>query len=278
MKNPGDVLTDELVPVRREKEGVWRIYSSPFWGGGRPGGTSLQGWPLAAVAFLKQDRVVSSSRLEPATAVQQLLGTTLSFEFDAEAVRRHLSLATAVVSEVPALEIRSALRTSGPEIFDALALPERNGLPSSTARESISHIRSILRRGNPYAFISTGVSMRPAVRSGDVLLVEPWSPDSATSGDVVLYWRPGEEPDRDMLICHRLVSVTRTSSGLKIRTKGDNSRGTEAFIHGEGGEVLGKVVAITRAGRAAGPRGRLEGKARLAGSLAKAPLLALWRG
>jgi SOS-response transcriptional repressor LexA len=269
VRNPEDVLSDELVPVTRDEAGRWRAHPSPFWGGGRRGGTSLRSWPLASIAFVRKDRTLSVSKVSPAEAAQRLLQTVLCLERDPATATDLLALAARLCSDVPAVEIGSALETPATDMLGSVA-HSRPLASASPARETISEARSILRSGRPYVFVAKGTSMHPQLRAGDELLVEPTRREDLEPGDLVLYWRPAATPEDDLLVCHRLVARARREGEARVVTKGDRAAGVERFVDRREAEILGRVVSVTRAGRARRLPGRLVKWSRLAASLAGA--------
>lgn len=75
-------------------------------------------------------------------------------------------------------------------------------------------------------------SMRPMIRVGDILLVEPVKVEKLMIGDIILLERSG------MAITHRLVSV----KGTTLRTKGDAAWYLDLPVISE--SVLGKVTRV----------------------------------
>lgn len=88
---------------------------------------------------------------------------------------------------------------------------------------------------------TTGASMYPTIKSGDIVLVKPVANISEIraeygTGDIVVFLKPGD-PSR--LIAHRAVEITE-DNGLK--TKGDNSAVDGWIVHYD--DLIGKVVDI----------------------------------
>jgi RimJ/RimL family protein N-acetyltransferase len=83
-----------------------------------------------------------------------------------------------------------------------------------------------------------GESMAPLLRDGDRLRVEPLSGRTPAPGEVVVA-RRGER-----LVAHRLVEVI----GGEVVTRGDACRESDPPL--PAGELLGRVVAVERRGRA----------------------------
>jgi hypothetical protein len=275
MRDPADVLTDEMAPVRRDEDGTWRLYSSPFWGSIESGGVSLRGHPLAVVAFPRKAEELAAQPVPPGEATRRLLETVFCFEPGVAAARRNLAWAARLCSEVPAVELRTSRETPAEEIHRVLApwlskaALRRCAMPS--ARESISEIRRLLRRDGRHALRSSGASMRPFVRDGDTLFVEAGGAAGLRAGDIVVAWHPGTGPESDRLVSHRLVAKRRTSAGLRLTTKGDGLGTLERFVDGREAEVLGRVMAVSRDGVTRRVDGGLERIAGLVASMARMP-------
>ena len=95
-----------------------------------------------------------------------------------------------------------------------------------------------LRRGGRLRIKARGGSMIPFIWDGDLVLVSPADGSDILVGDVICY---GTAPRR--LLLHRVIR--RDGEGLVV--KGDALAFTELVSPGQ---VLGKVVAIERRGRA----------------------------
>lgn len=96
----------------------------------------------------------------------------------------------------------------------------------------------ILLENHRLRFKVRGSSMRPFLRDGDLVEVQPVSPDSIKPGEVVLCKLPGER-----LVVHRVVQADAEN----LLMQGD------ALPHPDGRiprqNVLGRVVAFTRQNR-----------------------------
>ncbi len=113
----------------------------------------------------------------------------------------------------------------------------------------------LLGRGLPVTIRARGGSMRPALRDGDVLTVAPLSAP-ARVGEVVAARRGS------LLALHRVHEV----QGGRVRLCGDACAQDDGFF--TPGELLGRAVAVRRAGRPLAP-------SRLGGALGR--LLGLLR-
>ena len=98
-------------------------------------------------------------------------------------------------------------------------------------------LRSLLDDGLIVRFRVSGISMAPAIRDGDEVLVE--RVPSFHRRDVVLF----RDPRSQRLIAHRVMSMR----GSTLVTRGDAAESPEAPI--ELADVLGRVVGVVREGR-----------------------------
>jgi hypothetical protein len=275
-----DVLSDELIAIRRTDDG-WRVSGTPFWGDFARGGISMRSWPLRTIAFLTQAPrdAVTMTPIVSSEATLRFLSCFLSFVFDAETAARNLKLVIQLCSEVRCVDASLTRKVSTNEIFRKLAPhlgPEiERRVPPANTREMISEFRSFLRKHKSYAFKPQGSSMRPWLKAGDSLFIQAGTESAFSSGDVLLYWRPGAKPDDDRLICHRMVARVPDLAGGASRyvTKGDSLSRFEGFENRRDAEILGKVAAVSRDGKTWPVTGRIGNLARLFGSLVATPLL-----
>jgi len=269
-----DVLSDEIVPVRRMDDGGWRIYSSPFWGEFGKGRGSLAGYRLAGVGFLKKAGRLSVDPLAPGEAVQRLLETLLCFELGREAIERNMQMVLGLASDVPMVLVSTALETPADQVLGEISRhgPNPPALPGAPrkSREMISELRSLLKNGGQHAIVSKGASMRPFIRSGDTLFIRALGERSPSAGDVLVYWIPGETEEADALICHRMIAGAPKSRTL---TKGDAFASIDRVRDGRDAEILGTVVALSRKGEVRPLQGRLAKLAALLTSLVAAPVV-----
>lgn len=86
----------------------------------------------------------------------------------------------------------------------------------------------------------TGGSMKPILRDGDGLTVEPYGCGKRRVGDIVVFY----DPEDDQKIIHRIVSIRKEG----IRTRGDHNARMDPWIL-EPGEIIGKVGFAWRGNR-----------------------------
>jgi signal peptidase I len=84
----------------------------------------------------------------------------------------------------------------------------------------------------------TGLSMLPAIWPGDVLLVRSQPSDQLQPGQILLYRRNGR------LTAHRIIRI----DGDHLLTRGDCVPALDQPV--QANEIVGRVVGITRNGRA----------------------------
>jgi len=278
-----DVLSDEIVIVRRGDEGVWRVHGTPFWGDFARGGISMRSWPLRTLAFLTQAPrdAVTMTPIVSSESTLRLLGCFVSFAHDRATVERNLALAVQLCEDVRSVDASLTKNVPTANIFRKLAPhlgPEvTRKVPPASPREMISEFRSFLRAHRSYAFKPKGASMRPWLKSGDSLFIQAAAETELAPGDILLYWTPGATADQDALTCHRMVGRVPAIRGSapKFLTKGDALSQIESFENHRQSEILGKVAAISRDGKTWPVPGRIGNLARLFGSLVAMPILKL---
>jgi hypothetical protein len=276
-----DVLSDEIVALRRDDEGSWRVHGTPFWGDFARGGISMRSWPLRTIAYLAQapSDTVTMTPIVSSDATLRLLGCFLSFALDRETVERNLALAVQLCAEVRCVEASLTKNVPTAEIFRKLAPhlgPDvTRKVPPASPREMISEFRSFMRKHKSYAFKPRGSSMRPWLKAGDSLFIQAVDEMELAAGDILLYWTPGATAAQDKLTCHRMVGrlPAMGGTGPRFLTKGDSLSQIERFENHRQSEILGKVAAISRDGKTWPVPGRVGSLARLFGSLVAIPIL-----
>jgi hypothetical protein len=126
-------------------------------------------------------------------------------------------------------------------------------------------VAEALTTGAVVRFSAEGTSMHPAISDGDVITIAAVSPDEVVRGDVLLY-----RNDKRVL-AHRVVEVTTRGVERVFRLRGDARDTSDPPVGAEA--VVGKVISVSRDGRAAPWRRRarrLRRPARTAASGAKA--------
>jgi hypothetical protein len=106
---------------------------------------------------------------------------------------------------------------------------------------------------------ANGVSMLPTLWPGDVLTVQSVRPEQVEPGEIVLYMR------QKCFFIHRTVSRDLTRNKTFLVTRGDCMFEDDPPIGG--GELLGKIIEVRRAGSIFMPARRLSPFRRLVGWL-----------
>lgn len=100
-----------------------------------------------------------------------------------------------------------------------------------------SVLTALLDEGKVVRFRASGISMAPAIRDGDEVLVEKSA--SLRRGDVVLF----REPRSQRLLAHRIISIA--GDGI-LMLRGDAAEGCEGPVARS--QVLGRVIGVERDG------------------------------
>lgn len=101
-------------------------------------------------------------------------------------------------------------------------------------------ISAVQKKGASFRFKATGSSMRPSIRSNDILTISPLQGIPPFTGEVTAF----RHPRSNRLILHRIVK----KKGISYSIRGDNQRLTDAHIPQE--NILGIVTRVERKGRA----------------------------
>ncbi len=100
--------------------------------------------------------------------------------------------------------------------------------------------KEILKRRGSISLKAFGGSMRPLIRSGDFLTIQPIDSDNLRIGDILAFRK---DSILNITIAHRLVD----KKGSFLITKGDAHIRPDSPILQE--KLLGKVIKIEREGR-----------------------------
>ena len=132
---------------------------------------------------------------------------------------------------------RIADRTS--HIADRIPLTPQQLLDLST---------ELFARGLSVRFRAPGWSMRPTIRDGEIITVEPIEASEVKKGDIILY-RTNEG-----VIAHRVVGIQKSGgSEDRFMLRGDAARDCDEPVDSH--QVLGRVVLVDRRGRHVNPYG-----------------------
>jgi signal peptidase I len=100
--------------------------------------------------------------------------------------------------------------------------------------------KDVLARGACLRFQARGGSMRPLIRDGDILEVQPVEVAEVRVGDVIFF-----RGHRENMLAHRLVNKTRAEDGeTKLIAKGDSASQFDRPVRPN--QLFGKVISIER--------------------------------
>jgi signal peptidase I len=119
-------------------------------------------------------------------------------------------------------------------------------------------------------FRADGLSMYPAIRDGELITVGPVDADRIVRGDVLLC------RSATRLLAHRVVAIAGHGNERVLQLRGDAKGACDAPV--AVGDVVGRVLSVSRKGRAIGLCGcaaRLRYKAWSAASRAKAFVMSI---
>ena len=103
----------------------------------------------------------------------------------------------------------------------------------------IELLRDVLGKGAPFRFRTSGFSMFPFIKDGDLVTVSPMLGSSPGLGDVVAFVQPGTR----RLAIHRVIG----EEGDSYWMRGDNSLQADGFIPKT--SILGRVKRVERNGK-----------------------------
>jgi|GEM_PF-443370 len=101
--------------------------------------------------------------------------------------------------------------------------------------------RDTLEKGKSVRFRAKGWSMRPFIRDGDFITVNPVGNSSIKIGDVVFY-----SPTENKVIVHRVIGKYKKDGRMTLVIKGDATFGLPDKVDSQ--SALGKVITIERNG------------------------------
>jgi signal peptidase I len=82
--------------------------------------------------------------------------------------------------------------------------------------------------------------MRPTLEVGDIAVTVQTRPESVKVGDIIQYWRAGDQAPT----IHRVIEISRAGGTTYITTKGDANTAPDEPIISSASQGLGKVVFV----------------------------------
>lgn len=121
----------------------------------------------------------------------------------------------------------------------------------SHSSELVDPARFILQSGLTLRLRAPGKSMQPSIGDGDVITLSPCTFSELRLGDLVSYVKPD-----GCLIVHRVIAISRRAGQEHLVAMGDNAYFPDLQVRPE--QVLGRVLAVERAGHELRVGGRLQ--------------------
>lgn len=113
----------------------------------------------------------------------------------------------------------------------------------SCSSAQLSELSSeILHAGLSLRLVGKGGSMRPMVREGDLLEIQPVDPSSVHRGEIVLCLL-----EDGRVVIHRVVRIDHRAAGLRFLVQGDQALEPDGWIGAY--SVLGRLVELERDGK-----------------------------
>lgn len=116
-----------------------------------------------------------------------------------------------------------------------------NGTVRLCSRDLLDLGEQLLSRGGSVRVEVTGTSMRPAIKSGDIVVGEPLLEGTAEPGEVVALRTEAGQP-----VVHRVVARRRRAGRWLLVTTGDAAGGLDSIVPES--DALARVVATERDG------------------------------
>ncbi len=223
------ILTDERVVLRRTDRG-WLASGTPWVGEG--GFASNTTRPLRGIFLLEHSDTDELVALSPVRAMARLIGCHFPPTWMGEDPEVHFGALDQLARDIPCYLLRNRLGGDAPALVFSTQTEAAPGeaSPMTSRRGRGAVTRSLLESGRPVTITAFGSSMAPAIRSGDVVELEPVSVTELRVGQVVLVDCGGR------LRLHRVVSLR------PLVTRGDSSSEPDGPID----SVLGRVARVDR--------------------------------
>ncbi len=101
----------------------------------------------------------------------------------------------------------------------------------------------LLRDGYPIRFRASGQSMKPTIKDGEIIIIEPVNAENINRGDIILC-----RMERGV-IAHRVMAIEHEGSKQpRFILRGDSATSDDQAIAAS--DILGRVVGVERGGRA----------------------------
>jgi|WetSurMetagenome_2_1015567.scaffolds.fasta_scaffold22299_4 hypothetical protein len=219
------VHDDRIILVKRN--GRWIIHSTPVYKNDVP-----RCVPLDHVWLIEHGKSNVSVPVQGAMAIAMVLANCIQQTWDGNTTEALLSAIEDFTILVPVSKLAFVPDTS---ICDYLILRKEEKMESVFAVTL-----SLLRDGDRVTVTAGGISMWPAIKPNDKVIIEPLNNKKPTVGEVVALIRVGG------FVVHRVKKVLIREETILYRTQGDATRADNLLS--EGYEIAGKVKEIIRDG------------------------------
>jgi len=140
-------------------------------------------------------------------------------------VDRELTPSPGVTGEAETVSLRAgAGRTGGPGVLHALTLLGDVAVWAVLTLSLLTLMLAVIARSTSGSgtqwLVVVSNSMKPALSTGDLLVVRPVAPDRIRVGDIVTF-EDARSPQ--VLVTHRVIAVEPMQGRLSFRVKGDNN-------------------------------------------------------
>lgn len=98
----------------------------------------------------------------------------------------------------------------------------------------------LLQAGYPLRFTAQGTSMKPLIRDGDIVLVEPINQKKVKPSEIVLFIN-----NQEKLVLHRVIQKWKIDGKFQYLLKGDQVRSPDGIF--EHSKIFGRLVGLERA-------------------------------
>jgi hypothetical protein len=220
------VIHDDRV-ILVKKEGRWFIHNTPVYQNEVP-----RSAPLDHIWLIEHGKSNVSVPVEGALATAMILSNCIQQTWEGEATE---TLLTAIEDVTSMTLVSRLLFVPDAGICNYLILRKEE------QKESVFAVAlSMLRDGKPVTVAAGGISMWPAIRSDDNVIIEPYFGTELFPGDVVALIRLGG------FVVHRIKRTVSRDGRILYMTQGDASAADEHLS--EVYEIAGIVKELIRAG------------------------------
>jgi hypothetical protein len=221
------VIHDDRLVLRREGQG-WVMFNTPVYRNDEP-----RSAPLDHLWIIRHGAANVSEPVAGAEAVAMIIANCIQQNWDREAAVRLAAAADDLASSVKVSRL-SFLPDGTVRDYLRLRKEEDISIAADTAE-------ALLREGKNVTVTAGGYSMWPAIRPGDVVVIDPIGTRLPEIGEIVALRRDGG------YVIHRVTGVTASKDATLIHTQGDAV--TREDEPADAGMIAGVAGSVVRSGR-----------------------------